>query len=467
MTIRVHNDLTGKKEDFVPLRPGRVTFYLCGPTVYGRAHIGNLRTFVSFDVIRRYLRYRGHEVTFVRNVTDVDDRMIKRSQERGITIDELATQYIELFETDQRSLNILPPEVAPRATAHVPEIIGLIERLLQKGLAYEADGDVYFSIEAYPEYGQLTRQSLDEMQAGARVEVNERKRHPLDFALWKRQKPGEPAWNSPWGPGRPGWHIECSAMAMKYLGDTLDIHAGGIDLLFPHHENELAQSSGVTGKPFARYWLHGAFLNFEGEKMSKSLGNVFDLGELSRRYDPEVLRFFYLSVHYRSPLSLSDELLQSARSALERLKNLQDNLRYQVEHGALQQVTPDEADLLSRLGEYRRRFIEQMDDDFNSAAALAVIFQLTREVNLLVARGGSAELARGVLALFDEWAGVLGVLQTGPNPITDAEVEALVTRRQEARRAKNWSEADRIRDRLAAQGIVLEDTPQGVRYKRK
>lgn len=466
--IRVYNDLTGKKEELQTIRSGTVAFYLCGPTVYDSPHVGNWRTFVSFDMVHRYLSYRGNDVIFVQNITDIEDKMINRAKERGITVAELADQYTEVFVQGQRDLNVVPPTHMPKATEHIPEIVGIIQKLLAKDLAYEIEGDVYFSIGNYTNYGQLTHQSVEEMQAGARVEVDERKRHPMDFALWKSQKPGEPAWESPWGPGRPGWHIECSAMAMKYLGETIDIHAGGIDLIFPHHENEIAQSEGATGKTFARYWMHVAFLNMEGEKMSKSLGNVLNLDTLKEVYHPEVLRFFYLSAHYRSPLNFSRELLDGARSGLERLYNVRTALEHLAEAGSETASDPEKT-FGQSLNQYRQRFADFMDDDFNSAGAISVLFDLTRDVNPLVSAGISCRLAREVLDLFNELGGgVLGLFyqDRSVEPL-ESEIEELIARREQARQDRDWTRADQIRDQLKANGIILEDTPRGVRWKRQ
>ena len=469
MPIRVYNDLTQRKEELVPLKEGKFGIYLCGPTVYGPAHVGNLRTFVSFDMIRRYLQYRGYQVTFVQNITDIDDKMIRGAVERGVTVGELAKQFEELFIEDTKALGIEPADVYPRATEHIPEIIDLIKTLEARGLAYNIDGDVYFEVPKFEAYGQLVHQNLEELQAGARVDVDERKRHPMDFALWKKQKPGEPAWDSPWGPGRPGWHIECSAMAMKYLGETVDIHGGGIDLVFPHHENEIAQSTGATGQPFVRYWMHGAFLNFEGEKMSKSLGNIFTLGELKKKFHPEVLRFFFLSSHYRSPLNYSEELLRSAEASQERIYNTLRNVKYLEEVSETAELTPTEASFLERLDGCRRRFLEAMDDDFNSAEAIGILFEITRDVNAQIAGGASKALTRKILGLYRQFGGqVLGLFwRAWEDETLDAEIAELVEKRQAARKAKNWAEADRIRDELNSRGIVLEDTPRGVRWKRK
>lgn len=469
MPIKVYNDLTQRKEELIPLKARKLGMYLCGPTVYGPAHVGNLRTFVSFDMIRRYLRYRGYNVTFVQNITDIEDKMIKGAAERGVTVEELAEQFVRLFFEDTKDLGIEPADFYPRATEHIPEIIDLIKTLEARGLAYHIDGDVYFEVPKFEAYGQLVHQNLEELQAGARVDVDERKRHPIDFALWKKQKPGEPAWDSPWGRGRPGWHVECSAMAMKYLGETVDIHGGGIDLVFPHHENEIAQSTGATGQPFARYWMHGAFLNFEGEKMSKSLGNIFTLGELKKKFRPEVLRFFFLSSHYRSPLNYSEDLLRSAEAGLERIYNTIRNVKHLEEVSDSVEPAPAEAAFLEGLEGHRRRFLEAMDDDFNSAEAIGVLFEIARDVNAQIAGGASRALTRRVLEIYRELGGqVLGLFwRAWDEDALDAEIADLVEKRQAARKAKNWAEADRIRDELNSRGIVLEDTPQGVRWKRK
>ena len=374
MTIRVYNTMTRQKEEFVPVNNNKVGIYVCGPTVYDYFHIGNARIFIVFDVIRRYLEWRGYDVTYVQNFTDIDDKMIKRAQELGITVPELAERFIEAYREDAGALGVKKADVHPRATQHIEEIIQLIETLMEKKMAYNVDGNVYFDTQAYAQYGRLSKQPLEELETGARVEVDEQKKHPLDFALWKKQKPGEPAWESPWGLGRPGWHIECSAMSMKYLGDTIDIHAGGPDLVFPHHENEKAQSEAATGKPFAKYWLHAGYLNINKQKMSKSLGNFLTVRELGKEIDPLVIRFFMLSAHYRNPINYSPELLQQAQSGLERLNNVVYNLRHLLTTlPAGEEETSDTEEKLQALQAYRERFIVAMDDDFNTADALAVL----------------------------------------------------------------------------------------------
>lgn len=473
MTIRLYNDLTRRKEEFVPLEEGKVRFYNCGPTVYGRFHIGNGRNFVVVDTIRRYLIYRGYQVTFVQNFTDIDDKMIARANQRGISVAQLADEMIAAYQEDVKALNIMPADYHPRATELIAEQIAMIQELLDKGYAYTVPGgDVYFRVSRKADYGKLSHKNLEELLAGAseRVDADDRKENPFDFALWKGQKPGEPAWEAPWGAGRPGWHIECSAMARRFLGETIDIHAGGEDLIFPHHENEIAQSEAVTGKPFARYWIHNAFLNIEGEKMSKSKNNFFTMQDILKEFDGEVVRLYLLSAHYRTQLDFRRDLVEQTRSGLERLRNTASNLAYTASHAAAVQMTPAEAVSLTALGQFRERFVEQMDDDFHTAGGIAVLFDLVREINSQLNATSSREWAEGALGLLKELSGVLGLLQgeaEAADTALDAEIQALVDARQAARKAKNWAEADKIRDRLNAMGILLEDTPQGVRWKRK
>ncbi|MBS4007473.1 MAG: cysteine--tRNA ligase [Clostridium sp.] len=467
--MRVFNTVTKKKEEFVPVSGKKVGMYACGPTVYDFFHIGNARIFIVFDVIRRYLRWRGFEVKFVQNFTDIDDKMIKRANELGITVAELAERYIEAYFEDVQALGVEPADFHPKATEHIKEMVSLIETLIEKGMAYEVDGDVYFHTPAFKQYGELSNQPLEELVSGARVEVDERKRHPLDFALWKKEKPGEPAWQSPWGKGRPGWHIECSVMASKYLGDTLDIHGGGPDLVFPHHENEKAQSEGATGKKFAKYWLHAGYLNINQEKMSKSLGNFMTVREIRKHVDPEVIRFFMLSAHYRNPINYSAELLQQAESGLARLNNVVYNLRDLLEKLPQEQAeTTDVQEKQAALQVYRNRFIAAMDDDFNTADGLAVLFDLARETNAyLQSREPSRIVAEKTLAFFEEVGSILGFFAGEAENELDLKVNALIEGRQAAREAKDWAVADAIRAELQAMGIVLEDTPQGVRWRKK
>ncbi|NLZ38547.1 MAG: cysteine--tRNA ligase [Firmicutes bacterium] len=470
--MRVFNTRTHQKEDFIPINGKKVGIYVCGPTVYDYFHIGNARIFIVFDVIRRYLEWRGYDVTFVQNFTDIDDKMINRAKELGITVAELAERNIAAYFEDAEALGIKPADVHPRATEHIPEIIALISNLIEKGLAYNVDGDVYFHTPAFPPYGELSQQSLEDLVAGARVEIDERKKHPLDFALWKKQKPGEPAWESPWGPGRPGWHIECSAMSMKYLGETFDIHAGGPDLIFPHHENEKAQSEGATGKPFAKYWLHAGYLNINKQKMSKSLGNFMTVRDLRVTVDPAAIRFFMLSAHYRNPINYSTELLQQAASGLERLNNVVYNLRDLLNKLPQQEgITEAAAAKLESLADFRKRFIAAMDDDFNTADALAVLFELARETNTYLNQPEPARIVvEKTLEFFLETGEILGFFteQAGQTEEDlDAKINEMIARRQAAREAKDWQTADAIRDQLLEMGIILEDTPLGVRWRRK
>ncbi|MBA1336428.1 MAG: Cysteinyl-tRNA synthetase [Firmicutes bacterium] len=463
--MKLYNTLTRKKEEFVPLEKGKVRMYVCGPTVYNYFHIGNARPFIIFDVLRRYLEYKGYEVIFVQNFTDIDDKMINRAAEENITVEELAERFIHEYFIDADGLGIRRATVHPRATCHIGEIIEIIEKLEQKGLAYEADGDVYFSAQKFSGYGKLSGQSLDELNAGARIEVNEAKENPADFALWKKQKPGEPAWDSPWGKGRPGWHIECSAMATKYLGETIDIHAGGQDLIFPHHENEIAQSEGASGKPFARYWLHNGYINVDNEKMSKSLGNFFTVRDISKEYDLEAVRFFMLSAHYRNPVNFSREMMDQAKSGLERLYNTKGNLEHIARNAPSTEPARWEEQKLKALEDFRAKFEAAMEDDLNTADAIAAIFEMVKEINVIVKEDVSAWFAKGALDILLSLTGVLGLL-TREDDGLDKEIEELVQKRERARKEKNWSVADSIRDQLKAKGIVLEDTPQGVKWKR-
>lgn len=467
MGIRVYNTLTRRKEDFRPIEPGRVGIYVCGPTVWDYMHIGNARPIVFFDVVRRYLKYRGLDVKYVQNFTDVDDKIINRARDLGVDPMAMAEGYIKAYFEDAGALGVAPADVHPRASRHIEEIIAFIEDLIAKGYAYEVGGDVYFSAARDKAYGQLSGQSLEDLKAGARVEVDERKRAPEDFVLWKKQKPGEPAWPSPWGPGRPGWHIECSAMVRKHLGPTADIHGGGSDLVFPHHENEAAQSRAATGAPLANYWVHNAFLNIEGEKMSKSLGNFIVPREIMRSYRPEALRFFLLSAHYRSPLNFTEEQLKAADAALERLDNALTNLKQWLVVSQLEAMDDEERKLLGRLTAHRERFITAMDDDFNTADAISALFELTRDVHATLGPQASKELVKAVIDLYHELGDVLGLLRRDEQASLDDAVERLIAQRQEARRRRDWAESDRLRDELAAKGIILEDTPQGVRRKRK
>jgi cysteinyl-tRNA synthetase len=463
MAIQLYNTMTRRKEELIPLEPGKIRMYVCGPTVYNYFHIGNARCFVVFDTVRRYLEYRGYEVEYIQNFTDVDDKIIRAAQETGMSPLEVAQTFIEAYFEDADKLGVKRANVHPRVTEHMDDIIAMIEELVAKGHAYVADGDVYYATETFAEYGKLSKQSLEDLQAGARVDVNEKKRNPLDFALWKAAKPGEIAWDSPWGKGRPGWHIECSAMSRKYLGKTFDIHAGGHDLIFPHHENEIAQSEGANEAPFARYWMHNGFVNIRNEKMSKSAGNFLTVRDLVGEYDPGVLRFFLLSVHYRNPLNFSEELLQQAHQGLQRIFTCQERLAHWLEHAAEQ--GGGEWDGASG---YRKRFEEAMDDDFNTADAISVLFDLVRDANILLDAGqpvrAQVETYQTLLTTFMQ---VLGIPLARKEEALDEEIERLIQERSEARKQKDWARADRIRDQLSEMGILLEDTPQGVRWKRK
>jgi len=463
--MKLYNTLTRKKEEFVPLHPGEVRMYSCGPTVYNYFHIGNARPFIVFDAFRRYMEYKGYKVTFVQNFTDIDDKMIQRANEEGITVRELGERFIREYFKDADGLGIHRADYHPKATEHIGDIIAMIEKLMDKGLAYQLDGDVYFDTKAFSDYGKLSGQHLEELELGARIELNETKKNPMDFALWKAQKPGEPAWESPWGPGRPGWHIECSVMSSKYLGETIDIHSGGQDLIFPHHENEIAQSEGATGKPFARYWLHNGHINVNNQKMSKSLGNFFTVRDISGEFDLEVVRFFMLSAHYRSQVNFSREMLEQAQSALERLYNARTNLEHLLKTAVDRPLEGEEEELVSRFEGYTAGFEAAMDDDINTADALAVIFELVRDINSSIRPDHPQAVIEAALNQLVKLTGILGLLAKSSGDL-DAGIEALIEERQQARKAKNWALADKIRDDLKARGIVLEDTPQGVRWKR-
>ena len=458
--LHLYNDLTRSKTPFEPLQPGRVSMYVCGMTVYDLCHLGHARVLVVFDVVARYLRSLGYDLTYVRNITDIDDKIIARANERGEPFGELTARFIRAMHEDAAALGVLPPDREPRATEHLPEIVAMITRLIERGHAYVAEnGDVYYDVRSFPDYGKLSGKSIEDLQAGARVEPGEAKRSPLDFALWKSAKPGEPSWPSPWGDGRPGWHIECSAMSTEALGDTFDIHGGGADLTFPHHENEIAQSEGATGHPFVRYWMHNGFVRIHDEKMSKSLGNFFTVREILERYRPEEIRYFILTSHYRSPLNYGDEQLDNARAALTRL--------YTALRG-LDPAEPAEGDA------FEARFHAAMQDDFNTPEALAALFEMVREINRIRADDPAGAAVLG--ARLRQLGGLLGLLQDDPEHylrggeatggLDDAAIEALIAQRAAAKQARNWSEADAIRERLKAGGILLEDSPNGTTWRR-
>lgn len=464
--MKVFNTLTRKKEEFVPINPGEVNMYVCGPTVYNFFHIGNGRTFVVFDTIRRYFEYRGYKVNFVQNFTDIDDKMIKRANEEKTSVKEVGDKYISEYYKDADGLNIKRASTNPRATEYIEDIIEFVDELIKKGYAYEINGDVYFSTKKFAEYGKLSGQNLEDLQAGARINVDERKNDPMDFAIWKAQKPGEPAWDCPWGKGRPGWHIECSCMAKKLLGETIDIHAGGSDLAFPHHENEIAQSEALTGKPFANYWMHAAFLNVNNQKMSKSLNNFLTARDALGKYDADVIRFLLLSGHYRIQLNFSEDLLESSKASVERLYNAIGNLENLLDEVSGEEMNEEEKSYLEGLDKYRQRYIEKMDDDFNTADAISVLFDLSRDLNTNVTINSSRELVKAALGVMRELGNPLGILQKSTKVSLEDEIEALIEQRQQARKDRNFALADKIRDDLKTRGIELLDTPQGVRWKK-
>ena len=466
--MKIYNTLTRKKEEFVPIVPGEAHIYACGPTVYNFIHIGNARPLVIFDTLRRYLEYRGYKVTYIQNFTDVDDKLILRAQTEGLSVRQVAEKYIREYETDARGLNIRRATVHPRATENIDAIIALIEKLQAKGYAYAAGGDVYFRTHADRNYGKLSHQPLDDLEAGARIEVNDVKEAPMDFTLWKAAKPGEPAWDSPWGKGRPGWHIECSAMAGRYLGPTIDIHGGGQDLIFPHHENEIAQSECANGVPFAHYWMHNGYINVDNRKMSKSLHNFFTVRDVAEKYGYEPIRMLMLSAQYRSPINYSVEMIEQAQTSISRLANCRDNLDFLLAKPCPEAAEGD-AETIRGFQKRREQFIRVMDDDLNTADALAALFELTRDVNSAVADGcASRRVMRAAAGEFDELCGVLGILSKrgrAQEP-DEAEIRALIEKRRQARQKKDFETADRIRDELRGRGIELKDTPQGVQWSR-
>lgn len=465
--MQIYNSQTRRKEEFVPLHPGKVGIYACGPTVYDYFHIGNARPFITFDVLRRHLEREGYQVTFVQNFTDIDDKMIRRANEEGISVKELGDRFIKAYYEDAAALGIRHATVHPRATEHMGQIITLIQSLIDSGHAYASGGDVYFRVASFPSYGQLSGQTVEEREMGAsdRLDVDTDKQAPEDFVLWKGQKPGEPAWESPWGMGRPGWHIECSAMSMTYLGDTLDIHCGGKDLLFPHHENEIAQSEASTGHPYVRYWMHNGFINIDNEKMSKSRGNFFTIRDIAKSYDLEAVRMFMLSAHYRSPINFSRDQIEAAASSLERLYIARDQLRFLSEKGEDRPLNEEETGFLSRLREYERRFTQAMNDDLNTAGAMGVLFELVKDANTELSVSSSKATAEAALTSLQSLTEVLGLLQKRADELP-AEVAELVERRAQARKDKDWKLSDQLRDQIKGMGYLLEDTPQGQKVRR-
>lgn len=465
--MKVYNTLTRKKEELVPITPGEIKMYACGPTVYNYIHIGNARPLCIFDILRRYLEYRGYNVKFVQNFTDIDDKIIRRANEEHVDFSEISERYIKEFWTDADGLNVRHATINPKATENIDAIIQIISTLIEKGYAYEAQGNVYFSTEKFKDYGKLSHQPLEDLEAGARIMVGEVKREPMDFAVWKAAKPGEPAWDSPWGKGRPGWHIECSAMNWRYLGDTIDIHCGGQDLIFPHHENEIAQSECFTGKPFAHYWMHNGYINVDNVKMSKSLGNFFTVRDVAEKYGYEPIRYLLISAQYRSPINYSTDIIEQCIAALNRLYTCRDSLDFELKNAVDAEHDGDKA-IIDGFNKYREQFIAAMDDDLNTADAIASIFELVRDINTnVVGKTPSKALVEGAIAMFDELTGVLGLVYNRKTETLDSDVEALIEARTNARKEKNWAEADRIRDQLKEMGIVLEDTAQGVKWHRE
>ena len=465
--MRIYNTLTRRKEELKTITDGEVKIYACGPTVYNYIHIGNSRPLCVFDTLRRYLEYRGYKVNFVQNFTDIDDKIIKKAIEENSDYKTVSEKYIKEFWTDAKGLNFREATVHPKATENIDEIINIISTLVEKGYAYPVEnGDVYFSPKKFSGYGKLSHQPLEELEAGARINIGELKREPMDFALWKGAKPGEPYWESPWGKGRPGWHIECSAMIHRFLGNTIDIHCGGQDLIFPHHENEIAQSECCNGVPFAHYWMHNGYINVDNVKMSKSLGNFFTVRDVAEKYGYEPIRYLMISSQYRSPINYSVDIIEQCKASLQRLYTCRNNLDFALENAT--DIVPENAEEIKKqLDSRREQFIEAMDDDLNTADGISAVFELVKDINVNVIDSKSAELIKDAIDLFDELTNVLGLVYNRDTGSLDEEIEKLIEARQNARKEKNWAEADRIRDELKAQGIVLEDTPQGVKWHRE
>lgn len=465
--MRVFNTLTRQKQELVPITPGEYKIYACGPTVYNFIHIGNARPLCVFDVLRRYLEYRGNKVNFVQNFTDIDDKIIRRANEEGLTFKEISEKYIEEFWKDAKGMNIREATYHPKATENIDEIIAIVSALIEKGYAYAVDGDVYFSTKKFQEYGKLSHQPLEDLEAGARINIGELKKEPMDFALWKNAKPGEPYWESPWGKGRPGWHIECSAMVRRYLGETIDIHCGGQDLIFPHHENEIAQSECCNGVPFANYWMHNGFITVDKVKMSKSLGNFFTVRDVAEKYGYEPIRLLMISCQYRSPINYSIDAIEQCKASLERMYTCRDNLDFALKN-AVADAGENDSEIIALIDKRKADFVDAMEDDLNTADAIGVLFELIRDLNTNVNdKTVSKAVVEYAIFAFDELTDVLGlVYNRDKKGSLDDEIEALIEQRNAARKAKNWAEADRIRDELKAQGIVLEDTAQGVKWHR-
>ena len=464
--MKLYNTLTKQKEEFVPVHEGKVGMYVCGPTVYNYIHIGNARPMIVFDTVRRYFEYKGYDVNYVSNFTDVDDKIIKKANEEGVPASEISERFIAECKKDMEGLNIEPATHNPKATEEIDGMIAMISTLIEKGYAYEKNGTVYFRTRKFKNYGQLSKKNLDDMRAGIRIAVSDEKEDAMDFVLWKPKKEGEPAWVSPWGEGRPGWHIECSEMSKKYLGEQIDIHAGGEDLVFPHHENEIAQSEAANGKEFARYWMHNAFLNIDNRKMSKSLGNFRTVREISEQYDLQVLRFFMLSAHYRSPLNFSADLMEASKNGLERIVNAADNLKFLMGNAKAEAITDAEAENFAKTEEFVAGFEKAMDDDFNTADAVAAIFDLVKYINTTTDAESSKEYLQKLFDLLVKLTGVLGLIVDKKEEILDEDIEKLIEERQAARKAKDFARADAIRDELLEKGIILKDTREGVQWKR-
>ena len=468
--MKIYNSQSRKKEEFIPLVPNKANIYVCGPTVYDYFHVGNARAFLTFDLLRHYLMYKGYDVTYVQNFTDIDDKMIKRANEEGITIKELAQRYIDAYQQDAAALGITPADIHPKATEHIPQIIALIENLVAKGKAYEADGSVYYNVRSFPRYGCLSGQNIEDLEAGASERVQNPdesdKKDPLDFALWKAYKEGEPYWESPWGKGRPGWHIECSAMSMAHLGQTIDIHCGGIDLIFPHHENEIAQSEGATGHPYVKYWMHNGFININNEKMSKSEGNFFTIRDISKEFDLEVVRMFLLSAHYRNPINFSKVLMEQAQASLNRLYTAKNQWEFLQSHAQSKPLTDEEQAFAGFLQESKKAFEKAMDDDLNTADALGALFEMVRKANSELDDQSPLALIDQTLEVFTTLTGVLNIVSKKQDGLPH-EIQALVDGRARARSEKNWALSDELRDQIQALGYILEDTPQGQKVRKE
>ena len=474
MVLKIYNTLSGTKEEFIPLRKGHVGIYVCGPTVYDFFHIGNARPFLIFEVLRRYLKFKKYNVKYVSNFTDIDDKVIKKANELGMKFSEVAEKYIQEYFQDADCLNIGRADIYPRATEHISDIIDFVKKLEEKGFAYSVDGDVFFDVNRFEEYGKLSKQNLEEIRAGERIQVDDRKRNPYDFVLWKKAKENEPSWDSPWGKGRPGWHIECSVMSTKYLGESFDIHAGGADLIFPHHENEIAQSEALSGKIFAKYWLHNGYLKIDNKKMSKSLGNILKIRELCEKYDGSVIRHFLLSAHYRSPLNFSEEQVEQSKNSMDTLINIIYNLEFFKKQGRLtKEMRPEDKELFDKKVEMESKFVEAMDDDLNTPVALSTLFLLAKSVNIYLSDNElkNEEIMNEILGFYKKYGSdILGLKFSSKKEtntiLEDKEVDKMISDRELARKNKEWQKADKIREQLKSMGIILEDTAEGIRWKK-